>query len=221
MFKRIIDKKKFLQYLNSYPRFSLGSLLIAVCCAFLIVTATFTQLKLSVLSVSNLFVGPADFIEQLKNSQVYYYIPQVPIVLFIGALLGPRIGLLSALIYLAAGLAGFPVFASGGGLDYYKQPGFGYILGYFVAIYLTGSILRAKASVYSILRAGIIGILAVHLVGIIYLLASILMFKNSLYSVMNWILALSGIQIPYDIIIGFIAISLARPIRGLLWVVLD
>ena len=60
-------------------------------------------------------------------------------VLWVGALLGPTQGAASVLSYLAAGLAGLPVFASGkvGALTLLGPTG-GYLIGFVVAAYVTG-----------------------------------------------------------------------------------
>jgi biotin transport system substrate-specific component len=48
----------------------------------------------------------------------------------IAATFGWRIGVATILLYLAEGLSGLPVFASGGGFDYIFKPSFGFILGW-------------------------------------------------------------------------------------------
>lgn len=63
-------------------------------------------------------------------------------VLAISALLGPRLGFAAMSAYLAAGLAGLPVFSGsperGIGLAYALGPTGGYLLGYLLASWLTG-----------------------------------------------------------------------------------
>ena len=69
------------------------------------------------------------------------YIPftlQIVPVYLAGALLGPRLGMLSQLCYVAIGLIGVPVFAEGGGFGYVFKPTFGYLLGYIAGAYLNG-----------------------------------------------------------------------------------
>lgn len=63
-------------------------------------------------------------------------------VLLIGALLGPTQGALTVLAYLAAGVAGLPVFAYGGGAAYLFGPTGGYLLGFIPAAYLTGALIE-------------------------------------------------------------------------------
>ena len=72
--------------------------------------------------------------------------PLVPItlqsgmVLICGILLGPKYGSISVLLYVCLGLCGVPVFAMGGGLGYVLQPTFGYVMGFILGAYITGTL---------------------------------------------------------------------------------
>lgn len=60
-------------------------------------------------------------------------------VLWVGALLGPTQGAASVLSYLAAGLIGLPIFASGSaGAVALLGPTGGYLIGFVIAAYVTG-----------------------------------------------------------------------------------
>ena len=61
-------------------------------------------------------------------------------VLMIGATCGARLGGATLLAYLATGLVGLPVFASGAGPAYMMGPTGGYLLGFFVAAIITGAL---------------------------------------------------------------------------------
>lgn len=62
-------------------------------------------------------------------------------VLLTGMLLGPRLGALSLLAYLAEGLAGAPVFALGtGGLSHLSGPTGGYLIAFPLAAVATGAL---------------------------------------------------------------------------------
>lgn len=64
-------------------------------------------------------------------------------VLLAGALLGPRRGALAVLLYLAVGLAGFPVFSQGvGGLAVLGRPSLGYLLAFPAAAALVGLVVH-------------------------------------------------------------------------------
>ena len=60
-------------------------------------------------------------------------------ILFLGAMLGSRIGTLSVIMYISEGLMGLPVFAGGTmGFLYLLGPTGGYLLGFIPAVYLVG-----------------------------------------------------------------------------------
>ncbi len=63
---------------------------------------------------------------------------QTLVVLLSGALLGRNRGALSQLTYLMTGLAGFPWFSRGGGIQYILSPTFGYLIGFVLAAYFVG-----------------------------------------------------------------------------------
>jgi biotin transport system substrate-specific component len=51
---------------------------------------------------------------------------------------GARIALATVALYLVEGLAGLPVFASGGGFDYIFRPSFGFLVGYLPMAWIIG-----------------------------------------------------------------------------------
>ncbi|NHZ86510.1 MAG: biotin transporter BioY [Planctomycetia bacterium] len=60
-------------------------------------------------------------------------------ILFLGTVLGSRLGVLSVIAYIAEGLVGFPVFAGGtAGFLYLLGPTGGYLIGFIPAVYLVG-----------------------------------------------------------------------------------
>jgi len=76
----------------------------------------------------------------------FYPVPmtmQTFVVLFLGIILGPKIGLLTIGLYLLEGIFGLPVFAGtpekGIGLIYFTGPTMGYLIGFLIAAYFSGS----------------------------------------------------------------------------------
>ena len=60
-------------------------------------------------------------------------------ILFLGAILGSRLGVLSVIAYISEGLIGLPVFAGGtAGFLYLLGPTGGYLIGFIPAVYLVG-----------------------------------------------------------------------------------
>ncbi len=103
-------------------------------------------------------------------------IPVVPFTLqflftmLAGLLLGGRLGMLSVLIYIVLGLIGLPVFTEGGGFWYILKPTFGYIIGFCIATFVTGTIAN-KVSLPSYKRlfaANFIGLAIVYSLGMAY-----------------------------------------------------
>ena len=75
----------------------------------------------------------------------FYPVPmtmQTFVVLFLGIMLGSKIGLLTISLYLFEGIFGLPVFAGtpekGMGFAYFAGPTGGYLVGFLVATYLAG-----------------------------------------------------------------------------------
>lgn len=223
MTKRIQKQLSKFQYQNQPLRLTPGVIVLVGICAFLIVMATFTQFDF------NHFILPWDFLSYLgddfKNPEVmshfikhYRYIPQIPTIMFIVALLGRRFGIASVLIYILVGLFWLPVFALGGGLEYVFQYGFGYILAYIPAVFFAGSILRSGLTYRNMAQASLVGVLTIHITGILYMLFMATLQKESSSLVLGWIAAQSGVKILYDLLFGFIAMVLAKFTKKLLWV---
>ena len=80
--------------------------------------------------------------------QLKFLLPFTPVpvtaqtlaVVLVAGVLGSMRGTLSVLGFLAAGLAGAPVFAAGGGPAYLFGPTGGYLLGFMPAAWLTGAL---------------------------------------------------------------------------------
>ncbi|MHC4788365.1 MAG: biotin transporter BioY [Planctomycetota bacterium] len=93
-------------------------------------------------------------------------------VLLAGALLGSRLGAASQLAYLAAGVAGLPVFVAGGGPAYLLGPTGGYLVAFPVAALIAGRFCRAESGV-AVWVLGLGAALAsIHLGGLAWLSVS-------------------------------------------------
>mgnify|MGYP001026855392 FL=1 len=197
-------------------RLSFGSILLVLCCTFLLILATFVQLDISHFIVpKGLFdgadLGFKDFIH------TYKFIPQIPVVMFTGAFLGRKYGIISILLYILLGLIAIPVFALGGGPKYILEYGFGYIVAYIPAVFFAGSILKSGFSNKNILKAVIVGVLTIHLIGVLYMLF-IAGIKHEGWAFMSgWICAQSGVKIIYDMVFSFALLFLARYAKIILW----
>ena len=71
---------------------------------------------------------------------------------------------------MALGLSGVQVFAQGGGLGYWQEPTFGYLLGFLPAAWCCGYIaFRQPRRFDAIVLSCLIGLLIIHLLGLVYL----------------------------------------------------
>ncbi len=94
---------------------------------------------------------------------------QVPFVLLAGAFLGSRAGAGSMTTYLAAGVLGLPVFASGGGPGYLLGPTGGYLVGFVAAAAVVGLLAGPQAGFVRLLLAMTAGVAVIHAFGLLYL----------------------------------------------------
>lgn len=139
-------------------------------------------------------------------------VPYVPItlqtffVILSGIFLGPKFGALSQLIYLAVGLMGVPVFSNGGGPGYVLQPTFGYLLGFPIAAYLIGVLLRTKMknhgtpSFFEICTASAVGVLVILFLGAAVLYLNLRFIIHKPISMLSVLLSYFVVFIPGDII---------------------
>lgn len=91
-------------------------------------------------------------------------------VLLSALLLGARRSLICVAAYLAIGLCGIPVFATGGGLSYLLKPTFGFLIGFAAAGFLTGWVYerRRKNSFSWLFFSALWGLLADYACGMSY-----------------------------------------------------
>lgn len=197
-------------------KFSLSSLVLIIFCSFLLVVSTFIQLNIIHFAIpSELFSGQELKIQDYIHN--FNLIPQVPAVMFIAALLGRKFGLASVLIYILTGLFILPVFALGGGWRYIGEYGFGYILAYIPAVFLTGSILKSGFTYKNIGKAVFAGVFTIHIIGILYMLAIAGIKQEGLMFITGWIMAQSGVKIIYDFILSYLLTLIAKYLRLILW----
>jgi biotin transport system substrate-specific component len=142
----------------------LDELLWAVIGLLLTISGVFVEVSLPVPTLT----WPID----LGNLQTYSLVStlQVGAVLLIGCVGGKNAAALSQIAYLALGLSGVQVFAQGGGLGYWQEPTFGYLLGFLPAAWLCGYVaFRQRRRFDAIVLACLLGLLVIHLAGLIYL----------------------------------------------------
>lgn len=119
-----------------------------------------------------------------------------------GIILGPILGALSQFLYMAMGIMGIPIFASGGGPSYILKPSFGYLIGFIAGAYVTGKIVEheKKPGFIRIFTACLLGTLAVYLIGIPYLYFILKMTTNKSIEIFQVLKMGVFIFIPGDLV---------------------
>jgi len=87
-----------------------------------------------------------------------------------GIILGPKLGTLSQIIYVAAGLAGIPIFTQGSGPMYVLKPSFGYLIGFMGAAYVIGKMCEKinTTKFHNLLLSLVCGLFVIYLTGVPY-----------------------------------------------------
>ena len=126
---------------------------------------------------------------------------QVFFVILAGMMLGRKFGSISVLVYIVAGLVGIPVFTDGGGIWYFLNPKFGYIIGFAIAAFVTGYIaFSGKRSYLRCLAGGMGGIAIIYFIGVIYYWAISYFYLGKILSfafLMKWCFL---ITLPGDVV---------------------
>ena len=224
MSKRVEKQLNSFKYKGEPIRITLGTLVLTGFCVLLIIIATFTQvtimhpyIPLDTLNFLSQEVNDYELFHHFIKS--YKYIPQIPVIFFIVALMGRKFGILAIASYIILGFF-FPIFALGGGMSYLFEYGFGYILAFIPAVFFAGTILKTKPDFKRIFFTSMLGVIIIHLLGVLYMLFISTLRHAPMDLVLSWILSQSGIQIFYDIFFSFLAIYLGRQTRKLLWLVM-
>ena len=198
---------------NKKLKITLGTLVVMCWCVFLIVIATFTQLDFSYYFPATWNPYDPAFLK-LKHC---VYIPQVPVIFFIAALIGKRFGITAVTVYILLGLTLFPIFALGGGIKYIFQYNFGYILAYIPAVFIVSFSLKDKFNYATIAKADLLGVLTIHIIGVFYLILMAIIHQDLFSNVVSWISMQSGTKLLYDFVFGYLAILLSKPVKQILW----
>ena len=119
-----------------------------------------------------------------KNQLIQHFeIPiswQVPFIIIITLMFRSEVVIIAFSIYLLIGLFFIPVFQNGGSIGYLLTPNFGYLLGIYPLINIIDKLnkLNRKINYFDLLKYGIIGIISMHIIGIIYNFIQIFYFKQ-------------------------------------------
>ena len=144
---------------------------------------------------------------QIPLPYLDYFTFQFLFVIMAGLILGSKLGMLSAALYVAIGLAGFPIFAAGGGIMYVIKPSFGYLIGFIVAAYLTGLVSEKLGEVNfkNSLIAALSGLVAVYVIGIGYKYFMLNLVTGVKTSLLVLIMSAFPLDMPGDFVFCIIA----------------
>jgi len=129
-----------------------------------------------------------------------------------GSMLGGRLGALSVSVYVLLGLIGLPIFAEGGRLWYVLKPSFGYLVGFIVGTYVTGTLVHQakKQTLKKILAANFIGLFIVYSFGMIYYYVICNYVINTPIALWPLVLYCFLLAVPGDIFLCILAALVAK-----------
>jgi biotin transporter BioY len=167
-------------------------------------------------------------VKQAQPVRFSAYVPEAPVAIFLGYVLGMPLGLAATGLFLLLGLVGplfeLYLFAEGGGLSYYMQPSAGYLVGLFAAAWVSSHFAAGERSTIRQLTMICLGLLYMHGIGLLYLAASVMTggVMDGLNGYPAWAGWLSGearnlswYALPWDFVFSFILIGIAVPFRWL------
>lgn len=185
------------------------NILLVLFCTFLIIGSTFVNIDIRHYGIPNTL-----FSNNKLTSEDFIFsfclIPQIPMIMFVCAVLGKKMASTSVLLYILGGLFIAPLFALGGGLRYVAEYGFGYIFAYIPAVIVAGTFLKKNYSFKNMIFAVLSGVLIIHLMGILYMTLIAIIKLDSMSFIKGWIAAQSGLKIIYDLIASFVGVLIGK-----------
>ncbi|MDA0267177.1 MAG: biotin transporter BioY [Cyanobacteria bacterium] len=135
---------------------------------------------------------------------------QVGAVLLTACLGGARAGAMAQIAYLTLGLfllptVGLPVFTQGGGLDYVREPSFGYLLGFIPGAWMCGRLaFQESPKLETLAYSCLWGLGIIHVCGLVYLVIA---------SLGGWLKA--GIEPFWTLVLAYTVLPLPGQLIGI------
>jgi biotin transporter BioY len=153
------------------------------------------------------------------------YIPLCPISSMVGYMLGPSLGLIAILVYFIGGLIGgaFSIFlfAEGGGIHYFIEPSFGYLIGSIASTYVAARLTLRNNKLWMRLLCALLAVGSFHFLGLTYLISFtvITTFAESFSPPwQNWLFEearnLTWHPLPYDLSFTIAFLALGLPLKN-------
>lgn len=207
--KRLQSEIDEFKYQGERTPLTFGTLVIFAFCFLLLILSTFTEIDLIRITTSNSGLLVNKFI----------YVAQIPVFMFIFALLGVRFSISVIVLYIVLGLFGWRIFAYGGGISYLKYCAFGYLLGFIPCALLAGFIKnKFNDKWFQVALSSLTGVFSIYLTGFLYGLILLLFHKIDANLFVAETIFPSKTKLLYDIIFSILAVYLANPIKNVLWV---
>lgn len=156
------------------------------------------------------------------------YVAVIPLAVMLGYVLGLPLAVMSVAGFLILGVVGphfgLFTFASGGGIGYWKEPGFGYLIGMVAGAWFAGWINAPERKSWRQLAGGIGAVLLIHLTGLLCLVGGsiVVLLAEGQTAYLNWqpwlpeqVRNLSWHPLPYDLIFSVCLIGCGFPLRWL------
>lgn len=137
---------------------------------------------------------------------------QLFIILLIPAIFGWRIAGAANALYIFLGLAGFPIFAGGGGIAYILKPSFGYLIGFLTAAIISGLITQQGGLKFTILGS-FTGLIVLETIGAAGMWLNLLLVQGKEISFLT---VVTLYAIPFllpDVIKTVLVIIIAAPVK--------
>ncbi len=148
---------------------------------------------------------------------------QVGAVLLTACVGGANTGAIAQIGYVLLGLSWLPIFASGGGWDYWQQLTFGYLVGFIPGAWCCGWLAyRIRPRIELLAGSALVGLGIIHLVGMLYLSAMVGL-KLGAGALWSWqqipqaLLHYSIVPLPGQIIVVCLSAVLAYFLRRILF----
>ena len=140
---------------------------------------------------------------------------QVPTIILLTLIFNKEVVFKAFSIYIILGLFVTPVFHQGGSLGYLLTPSFGYLLGVYPLVRIIDNLnIGNKIYLGNFLKYGLLGIVSMHLTGILYNLIQIIFYSHFdifLYNLGKYSIG----KIGYHFLMLFPLLILIKPIERL------
>ena len=122
---------------------------------------------------------PLQFIDKSINNFDIPITWQVPTIILLTLIFNKEVVFRAFSIYIILGLFVTPVFHQGGSVGYLLTPSFGYLLGVYPLVRIIDNLnIRNKIYLRNFLKFGFLGIVSMHLTGILYNLMQIIFYSH-------------------------------------------